>query len=62
MAWLRELRSIELEERRGNGMEAEGITFLQYDAGKLAPDLDDEGFGHVLDHGLVSPCSIQTWS
>ena len=60
-AGLGELRAIELEERRGNGVEAEGIAFLQNDAGKLAPDFDDEGFGQVmldsvLDHGADLPC------
>ena len=28
-------------------MEAEGIALLQDDAGKLAPDFDDEGFGVI---------------
>jgi hypothetical protein len=60
-AGLGELRAIELEERRGNGMEAEGIAFLQNNAGKLAPDFDDEGFGQMmldslLDHGADLPC------
>jgi hypothetical protein len=60
-ARLGELGAIELEERRGNGVEAEGIAFLQNDAGKLAPDFDDEGFGQVmldslLDHGADLPC------
>jgi hypothetical protein len=49
---LGELRTIEREERRCDGMESEGVTFLHHDAGKLAPDFDDEGFGHGLDHGL----------
>jgi hypothetical protein len=58
---LGELRAVELEERRGNGVEAEGIPFLQNDARKLAPDFDDEGFGQVmldslLDHGADLPC------
>ena len=66
-AGLGELRAIELEERRGNGVEAEGIAFLQNDAGKLAPDFDDEGFGQVmldsvLDHGADLPVSSPTWS
>jgi hypothetical protein len=59
-AGLGELRAVELEERRGNGVEAEGIAFLQNDAGKLSPDLDDEGFGQVMldgvfDHGADLP-------
>jgi hypothetical protein len=49
---LGEFRAIELEKRRGDGMEAKGIAFLQHDTGKLAPDLDDEWFVHMLDHGL----------
>jgi len=58
-AGLGERCAIELEERRGNGMEAEGIALLQDDTGKLAPDFDDEGFGQVMldslfDHGLIS--------
>jgi hypothetical protein len=50
--------TIELEERRGNGVEAEGIAFLQDDAGNLAPDFDDEGFvmDSLLDHGADLPC------
>jgi hypothetical protein len=43
-ARLGELRAVEFEERRSNGVEAEGIAFLEDDAGKLAPDFDDEGF------------------
>jgi len=52
-AGLGELRAVELEERRGDGMEAEGIAVFQDDTGKLAPDFDDEGFvlDCVLDHG-----------
>jgi hypothetical protein len=55
------LRTVQLEERRGNGMEAEGIALLQDDTGKLAPDFHDEGFGQVmldsvLDHGADLPC------
>jgi hypothetical protein len=53
--------AVQLEKRRGNGVEAEGIAFLQDNAGKLAPDFDDEGFGQVmldslLDHGADLPC------
>jgi hypothetical protein len=51
-AGLGEFHAIELQERRRDGMEAKGTAFLQHDAGKLAPHLDDEGFGHGLDHGL----------
>jgi hypothetical protein len=52
-AGLGELRAIELEELRGDGVEAEGVALFQDDTGKLAPDLDDEGFvlDGVLDHG-----------
>jgi hypothetical protein len=60
-AGLGELRAVQLEERRSNGVKAKGIAFLQNDAGKLTPDLDDEGFGQVmldsvLDHGADLPC------
>jgi hypothetical protein len=51
-AGLGERRTVELEERRADRMEAKGVTLLQHDTGKLAPDFDDEGFGHGLDHGL----------
>jgi hypothetical protein len=52
-AGLGELRAVELEERRGNGMETEGIALFQDDTGKLAPDFDDKRFvlDSVLDHG-----------
>jgi hypothetical protein len=56
-AWLGERGTVELEERRGNGVKPEGIAFLQNDAGKLAPDFDDEGFGH----GWISLVRL-TWS
>jgi hypothetical protein len=49
---LGERGAIELEERRGNGMEPEGITLLEDDTGKLAPDFDDEWFGDGLHHRL----------
>jgi hypothetical protein len=41
-----ELCAIELEEGPGYCIEAEGIAFLDDDTGGLAPDFDDEGFGH----------------
>jgi hypothetical protein len=41
-----ELCAIELEEGPGYCIEAEGIAFLDDDAGGLAPHFDDEGFGH----------------
>jgi hypothetical protein len=41
-----ELCAIELEEGPGYCIEAEGIAFLDDDAGGLAPDFDDERFGH----------------
>jgi len=52
-AGLGELRAVELEERRGNGVEAKGIALFQDDTGKLAPDFDDKRFvlDSVLDHG-----------
>jgi hypothetical protein len=60
-AGLGERRAVELEERRGNGMEAERVAVLQDDTGKLAPDFNDEGFRQmmldsVLDHGADLPC------
>jgi hypothetical protein len=51
-AGLGERHTVELEERRGHRVEAEGVALLQHDTGELAPDFDDEGFGHGLDHGL----------
>jgi hypothetical protein len=51
-AGLGERRSIELEERLRHCVEAEGVSLLHHDTGELAPDFDDEGFGHGLDHGL----------
>jgi hypothetical protein len=57
-ARLGELGAIELEERRGNGVEAESIALLQDNARKLAPDFDDERLVIVslLDHGADLPC------
>jgi hypothetical protein len=57
-AWLGELGAIELEERRGDGMEAESIALLQDDTGKPAPNFDDERLVIVslLDHGADLPC------
>jgi hypothetical protein len=52
-----ELRAIEDEERRRDGMEAERVAFPQHHAGGLAPDFDDEGFGH----GEISLVRL-TWS
>jgi hypothetical protein len=54
MAARGELRAIELEERMGQRIEAEGIAFLDDDAGGLAPHFDDEGFGH----GWISLVSL----
>jgi hypothetical protein len=42
----RELCAIEREERMGDCMEAEGVALLDDDTRGLAPDFDDEGFGH----------------
>ena len=41
MAARGELRAVELEERMGQRIEAEGIAFLDDDTGGLAPDFDD---------------------
>jgi hypothetical protein len=46
MAARRELCTIEREERTGYCMEAEGVAFLDDDTRGLAPDFNDEGFGH----------------
>src|SRR6478609_6459108 len=46
MAQRVELRAVQLGERTGERMEAEGLAFLQDDTGRLAPDLDDQRFGH----------------
>jgi hypothetical protein len=42
----RELCAIEREERMGDCMEAVGVALLDDDTRGLAPDFDDEGFGH----------------
>jgi hypothetical protein len=54
MAARGELCAIDLEERTGQRVEAEGVAFLDDDAGGLAPDFDDEGFGH----GWISLVSL----
>jgi hypothetical protein len=59
-------RAVDLEERRGDGMEAEVIALLDEDAGGLAPDFDDEWFEHVSSSlgytgGGVDPLSRQQW-
>jgi hypothetical protein len=46
MATRGELCAIEREERTGYCIEAEGVAFLDDDTRGLAPDFDDEGFGH----------------
>jgi len=46
MAARGELCTVELEEGTGQRMEAEGVAFPDDDTGGLAPDFDDEGFGH----------------
>ncbi|HMJ98304.1 MAG TPA: hypothetical protein VK552_03250 [Reyranella sp.] len=46
MAARGELCAIEREVRTGDCIEAEGVAFLDDDARGLAPDFDDEGFGH----------------
>ena len=53
MARRGELHAVQLEERAGDRVEAEGIAFLEDDARGLAPDLDDEGFGHGILPGLA---------
>ena len=54
MAARGELRAVELEEGMSHRIEAEGVAFLDDDAGGLAPDFDDEGFGH----GWISLVSL----
>jgi hypothetical protein len=46
MAARGELCTIEREERTGYCIEAEGVAFLDDDTRGLAPDFDNEGFGH----------------
>jgi hypothetical protein len=58
------LRAVELEERMGDRMEAEGVAFLDDDAGGPAPHFDDEWFEHVSSSlgytgGGVDPMSQQ---
>ena len=53
MAVGRQLHAVQFEERAGDSMEAEGIAFLEDDACRLAPDLDNEGFGHGVLPGLA---------
>ena len=53
MAGRRELCAIQFEERTSECMEAEGIAFLEDDARRFAPDLDNEGFGHGVLPGLA---------
>ena len=38
----------------GERMEAEGVAFPEDDAGRLAPDFDDQRFGH----GSLRSCSF----
>jgi hypothetical protein len=52
-----ELRAIEDEERRRDRVETERVAFSQHHAGGLAPDFDDERFGH----GGISLVRL-TWS
>jgi hypothetical protein len=52
----RELRAVEREVRRGDRMETESVAFLQHHTDGLAPDFDDEGFGH----GWISRLAL-TW-
>jgi hypothetical protein len=54
MAARGELRAVELEEGMGQRIEAESIAFLDDDTGGLAPDFDDERFGH----GWISLVSL----
>jgi len=57
MAGRGELHAIKLEEGMGHRIEAEGVALLDDDTGGLAPNFDDEGFGH----GWIS-WSLSTWS
>jgi hypothetical protein len=57
MAARGELHAIDLEEGTGHRMKAEGVAVLDDDTGRLAPDFDNEGFGH----GWIS-WSVSTWS
>src|SRR5260370_23924880 len=51
-----ELPTIDLEEGTGARIEEEGVAVLDDDTGGLAPNFDDEGFGH----GWIS-WSLATW-
>jgi hypothetical protein len=46
MAACGELHAIDLEERTSHRMKAEGVAVLDDDTGGLAPDFDNERFGH----------------
>jgi hypothetical protein len=46
MAGRGELRAVDREEGTRHRIEAEGVAFLDDDTGGLAPDFDDERFGH----------------
>jgi hypothetical protein len=54
MAACGELHAINLEEGTGHRMKAEGVAVLDDDTGRLAPDFDNEGFGH----GWISLVSL----
>src|SRR5688572_24764228 len=54
-----ELRTVQLGEGTGKGMEAEGAAFLEDDARRLAPDFDDQRFGHGLSP-LLLVCHVET--
>jgi hypothetical protein len=46
MAGRGEVSAIQREERACNGLKAEGVAVLEDNTCELAPDFDDEGFGH----------------
>jgi hypothetical protein len=46
MAWRGKVSAIQREEWACDGLKAEGVAVLEDDTRELAPDFDDEGFGH----------------
>ena len=46
MAGRGEVRAVQREEWACDGLKAESVAVLEDDTRELAPDFDDEGFGH----------------
>ena len=64
LAGRHERHAIEREERPGERVKTEGVAFLQHDAGGLAPDLDDVGFGRDSPPAGADrrPCFLKLFS